>query len=56
MTTLAGVWIALGLVTSAWVSKAVQPTPAINRVAWALGLVGTLVLLLAALGIGLVVR
>lgn len=56
MTAAAGMWIAFGLVIAAWVSKAVQPTPASNGAGWVLGLIGTLVLLLAALGIGVVVR
>lgn len=51
MTTLAGVFIALGLVTAAWIARAVTPTPATNAAGWALGLLGTLVLLLVAFGV-----
>jgi hypothetical protein len=56
MTTLAGVFIALGLVTSAWISRVQvaakdQPHPAPSVAGWVLGLIGTLVLLLVALGV-----
>jgi hypothetical protein len=55
MTTLAGVFIALGLVTAAWIARIVPPTPAAtgatNAAGWALGLIGTIVLLLVAFGV-----
>jgi len=53
MTTLAGVFIALGLVTAAWIGCAVLPLKGNPRalVGWVFALVGTIVLLLVALGV-----
>jgi hypothetical protein len=51
MTTLGLVYLAFGLVTAAWIGKAVTPTPATNAAGWAIGLIGTLLLLLVALGV-----
>lgn len=50
---MAGVYVALGLVTAAWVMKAVAPSPASNAAGWVFGVVGTIVALLAALGIAI---
>lgn len=56
MTTLSGVYIALGLVTAAWISRIVatakdQPMPAPGVAGWVFALVGTIVLVLAVFGI-----
>jgi hypothetical protein len=52
MTTAAGAMIALGLVIAAWVSKAQQPTRLANVAGWILAVLGTLLLLAAAFGLG----
>ena len=52
MTTLAGVYVALGLVTAAWVNCTAVPANNGRAVAgWVFALVGTFVLLLTALGV-----
>ncbi len=51
MTTLAGVYIALGLVIAAWVGRASQPAPTANAAGWVFAILGTIVLLLAVFGI-----
>lgn len=51
MTTLGCVYLALGLVTAAWIMKAATPTKATNAAGWAIGLIVTLVLLLSALDV-----
>jgi len=52
MTTLAGVFIALGLVTAAWIGCAAVPVKdARAAVGWVFALIGTVVLLLVALGV-----
>ena len=52
MTTAAGAMIALGLVIAAWVSKAQNPPPMANAAGWVLAVLGTLLLLAAAFGLG----
>jgi len=53
MTTLAGVFIALGLVTAAWIGCTAVPVNGNPRAAvgWVFALLGTIVLLLVALGV-----
>lgn len=56
MTTAAGAFIALGLVIAAWVTKAQNPPPLANAAGWVLAVVGTLLLLAAAFGLGAAAR
>lgn len=53
MSTLAGVFIALGLVTAAWIGCIAVPVKDNPRalLGWVFALLGTIVLVLAALGV-----
>lgn len=51
MSNATGMWIALGLITAAWITKIVVPSSASNAAGWVFGVLGALIVVLAALGV-----
>jgi len=56
MTTMAGVYIGLGLIGAAWVGRATRPDKATNLAGWIFALVIVVLLLLRALGVLVIER